>query len=341
MRGRLVPILFAGPGRQWGEIYGTTLRGGADGNGGTVFKITPTGTLTTLYSFCTHEDVCLDGVFPYDALIEPGSGDFFGTTGFGGANAGDSQEGGTVFKITPTGSLTTLYSFCAQSGCIDGESPVGSLIRDSDGNFYGTTAEGGTASGGTVFKVTPTGMLTTLYSFCSINNCADGASPSAGLSLGAEGGLYGTTSGGGANGNYGTVFKITTNGVLTTLHSFNRDDGEYPQEQLIQGSDGDFYGTTFKGGVNGYGTVFRLSLGLSPFVITHPSAGRVGETVQILGTNLTGATTISFNGAAAVFRVVSSSEIIATVPAGATKGRVQVLTPAGTLASNMAFLVLP
>jgi uncharacterized repeat protein (TIGR03803 family) len=335
------------------DLYGTTLSGGASPGpygfgGGTVFKITPSGTLTTLYSFCSQSG-CTDGGGPEAGLVQATNGDLYGTTQYGGANSY-----GTVFKITPGGTLTTLYSFCPQSGCTDGAEPEAGLVQAANGDFYGTTSGGG-ANGnyGTVFKITPGGTLTTLYSFCSQTNCTDGFQPRAGLVQATNGDLYGTTVGGAASGNYnyGTVFKITPTPpyTLTTLYSFCSQsectDGEYPPAGLVQDTNGDFYGTTESGGRanggGGYGTVFRVSVGLGPFVKPRPPYGKAGAAIKILGTNLAGATSVSFNGTAAVFTVVSSSEITTTVPAGASSGKVQVVTPSGTLSSNAPFLVVP
>jgi uncharacterized repeat protein (TIGR03803 family) len=322
-----------------GDLYGTTYLGGT-GNGGTIFKIAPGGTLTTLYSFCSQTN-CTDGANPYAGLVQATNGDLYGTTVSGGTNTN-----GTVFKITPGGALTTLYSFCSQTNCTDGANPYAGLVQAANGDFYGTAYSGGANGRGTVFKITPSGTLTTLYSFCSQTNCADGEVPYAGLVQAADGDLYGTTSSGGANGsNYGTVFKITPGGTLTTLYSFCSQsrctDGDAPDAGLVQDTNGDFYGTTSEGGSNHGGTVFRLSVGLGPFVKPRPPFGKVGAAVKILGTNLTGATSVSFNGTAAVFTVVSSSEITTTVPAGASSGEVQVVTPSGTLSSNASFRVVP
>ena len=325
-----------------GDLYGTTIGGGANDDG-TIFKITPGGTLTTLYSFCSQTN-CTDGAYPYAGLVQAANGDLYGTTNYGGVNG----DFGTVFKITPTGTLTTLYRFCSQTNCTDGEGPYAGLVQAANGDFYGTTEYGGTNGeyGGTVFKITPSGALTTLYSFCSQTNCADGTEPKAGLVQAADGEFYGTTFSGGANGYGGTVFKITPSGSLTTLYSFcsqggtSCTDGEAPYAGLVQDTNGDFYGTTY-GGANNGGTVFRLSVGLGPFVKPRPPYGKVGAAVKILGTNLTGATSVSFNGTVAVFEVVSSSKIPTPVPAGASSGKVQVITPSGTLSSNASFLVVP
>ena len=340
-----------------GDLYGTTVQDGANGRGGTIFKITPSGVLTTLYSFCSQPN-CTDGSQPFAALVQATNGDLYGTTAAGGASAG--YDYGTVFKITPSGTLTTLHSFCSQGAppnCADGYQPQGALIQATNGDLYGTTYGGGANGGGTVFKITPNGRLTTVYSFCSQSQCTDGSSPYAGLVQGTDGNLYGTTVAGGANdaraGGFGTVFSITPSGALTTLYSFcpgfnsgGCTDGNAPEGGLVQDTNGKFYGTTPGGGVNecistdgGCGTVFSLSVGLGPFVETQPTSGKVGEAVRILGTNLTGATSVTFNGTAAVFTVVRRSEISTTVPTGATTGTVEVVTASATLSSNVAFRV--
>jgi uncharacterized repeat protein (TIGR03803 family) len=234
-----------------GNFYGTTHSGGAYGYG-TVFKITPASALTTLHSFDST-----DGADPEAGLVQGTDGSFYGTTYFGGA-----YNYGTIFKITPAGTLTTLHSF----DYTDGEYPLGGgLVQATDGNFYGTTSEG--ANGyGTVFKITPTGTLTTLHSF----HVTDGAYPEA-LVQATDGNFYGTTSFGGTAGNCtpggcGTVFKITPGGTLTTLHNFanTTTEGAVPGAGLVQATDGNFYGTTADGGAYADGTVFSLSVGLSP-----------------------------------------------------------------------------
>jgi uncharacterized repeat protein (TIGR03803 family) len=316
-----------------GNFYGTTEGGGANPDG-TVFEITPTGTLTTLYSFCSQSK-CTDGNYPYAGLVQAASGDLYGTTSAGGAN-----RGGTIFKITPSGTLTTVYDFCSQSKCADGNDSQTGLTLATDGALYGTTYMGGDSNFGTVFKVTPGGALTTLYSFCSQNNCTDGRNPAAGLVQATDGNFYGTTYGGVVN-NYGTIFKISPGGTLTTLYRFQPTVGGNPVAALFQATNGDLYGTTQQWGANNWGTVFSLAVGLGTFVVTQPTGGNVGTVVKILGTDLAGATGVTFNGAAAVFEVVSSSEIITSVPAGATSGKVQVATSTGTLSSNMGFRVLP
>jgi uncharacterized repeat protein (TIGR03803 family) len=192
-----------------------------------------------------------DGAHPLAAPVQGSDGNFYGTTRDGG-----TYGGGTVFKITTNGAYTSLYSF---SGTNDGALPYGGLVQGSDGNFYGTTPGGGTNGAihwGTVFKISTNGALITLFSF----DWFDGASPYAGLVQGRDGSFYGTTSEGNTIGGYGTVFKISTNGALTSLYSFRgTNDGALPSGGLVQGSDGNFYGTTERGGTNDFGTVFKIS----------------------------------------------------------------------------------
>jgi len=244
-----------------GDLYGTTYAGGAH-NQGTVFKITLSGTVTTLYSFCPHGGGCADGRAPEAGLIQATDGDLYGTTYLGGANGG-----GTVFKITPQGRLTTVYNFCSLARCADGSEPVAGLIQVTSGEFYGTTYLGGAQGNGSIFKITPSGTLKTLYSFCSLPNCADGDLPDAGLVEATNGDLYGTTSNGGANDNGfnhpGTVFKITPSGTFATLYSFcalaNCADGQGPYALLVQASNGNLYGTTQQGGNAFSGTIFEIT----------------------------------------------------------------------------------
>jgi len=314
-----------------GDFYGTTEAAGAHLNG-TVFKITPSGTLTTLYSFCSQPN-CADGAEPHAGLVQATNGNLYGTTTDGGL-----ADAGTVFEVTAAGKLTTLHSFCSQAGCTDGQTPLGGLVQAANGNFYGTTSVGGANSYGTVFQITAGGTLTTLHSF----DLTDGAYPYAGLAQATDGNFYGTTEGGGADGG-GTIFEITAAGTLTTLYSFCSQsgctDGEIPLGELLQATNGNFYGTTGGGGDNGAGTVFSLSVGLVPLVETLPTSGKVGAKVIILGNNLKGSTNVTFNGTAAEFSVVSNTEIKTSVPAGATTGFVTVTTPNKELQSNVVFRV--
>jgi uncharacterized repeat protein (TIGR03803 family) len=411
-----------------GNFYGTTPYGGANNSShcnnigcGTIFRITPSGTLTTLYNFCAQTN-CADGALPWAALLLANNGNFYGTT------VGGGSDNGTVFEMTPEGKLTTLHSFNGT----DGRDPEGALIQAANGKLYGVTTEGCASVGGSVFELTPDGTLTTLHCF---GFEPDGAYPFGGLVQATNGSLYGTASEGGADG-YGTVFEISTAGAFALLHSFDGTDGglpyaalvqarnenlygttfnpgavfeitpmgdlsvlsffgspgeaaalvqgndgnlygttpgggthgaggifrithagtlttlynfcplagcadgQAPDAGLIQSTDGNFYGTTGAGGTAGDGTVFVFSVGLKPFVELVRTSGKVGASVTILGNELTGATSVTFNGTSATFKVLRSTEIKTTVPAGATTGPVTVTTSSGTLSSNTKFRVI-
>jgi uncharacterized repeat protein (TIGR03803 family) len=220
-----------------GNFYGSTLDGGSS-NGGTIYEISPSGTETLFYSFAS---------MPWAGLIQGSDGNFYGTTASGG-----SSGRGTVFTLTPSGTETVLYSFPAGSS-----EPYCGLIQGSDGNFYGTTGANGTSDDGTVFGITPSGVKTVLHVFPKTGS--DGEIPYAGVIQGSDGNFYGTTYFGGSSG-FGTVFKVTPSGTETVLYSFaGGSDGEHPYASVIQGSDGNFYGTTYQGGASGYGTVFKIT----------------------------------------------------------------------------------
>jgi uncharacterized repeat protein (TIGR03803 family) len=228
--------------------------------------------------------------------------------------------------------------FCAQTGCADGFGPYGGLVQAASGVVYGTTFYGGKAGAGTIFQITPAGTLTTLHSF----NGADGGEPFGALVQATDRNFYGTTLSGGKAG-AGTIFKITYKGALTTLHSFDpiKTKGTASAGALLQATNGNFYGTTSLGGAQDDGTIFSLSAGLGPFIEALPASGKVGVAVQIIGTDLTGTTSVTFNDTAAAFTVDSQTLISATVPAGATGGFVTVNTSTGTLKSNVKFRVIP
>lgn len=212
--------------------------------------IAPAQIITTLVKFDGT-----DGAVPdYETLVQGPDGNFYGTAAYGGNTAcsiGPAVGCGTVFKLTPSGRLTTLYAFCAQPNCNDGANPYAGLVLATDGNFYGTTYYGGgqacndgACSGcGTVFKITPGGTLTTLHVF----EGTDGNGPRGALVQAVNGNLYGTTSGGSQTN--GTVFKITSEGTLETLHAFGLTDGADPGAGLIQATDGNLYGATKRAAV--------------------------------------------------------------------------------------------
>jgi uncharacterized repeat protein (TIGR03803 family) len=267
---------------QKGNLYGTTSAGGSGihGQWGAVFKLAPEGKYTVLYSFC-EQNGCSDGALPNAGLIFDRKGDVYGTTLEGGA-----RGSGVVFKLTPEGDYSVLYNFCVLNGCTDGGYPAAGLVFDQKGNLYGTTVSGGANGQGVVFKLTPKGKETVLYSFCALkssqNDCADGALPYAGLVLDEKGNLYGTTFSGGANNSNscygyfeygcGVVFKLTPNGKETVLYSFcpqypSCTDGASPFAGLVLDPKGNLYGTTWLGGNNnpcdtggeGCGVVFKLT----------------------------------------------------------------------------------
>ena len=305
-----------------GMLYGATQQGGPFSIG-TVFRMTLGGVFTELALFNGYP-----GAYPVAAMVQGSNGLLYGVSVGDGASGSD----GTIYSLSQAGVLSLLVSFDKT----DGQYPWGGLVEGADGNLYGTTSQGGSVSGlGTVFRVTTGGALTTLHEFKG----SDGAQPWGALIQGTDGNFYGTTIAGGAN-NEGTIFQITPGGALTTLHSFDGTDGYLPWAGLVQGTDGNFYGATYEGGASNDGTLFELSMGLAPFVRTVPWFGKTGATVTILGTDLAGATGVTFNGVAAEFTPGSATAITATVPAGATSGQVKVTTPGGTLTSNVAFQVL-
>jgi uncharacterized repeat protein (TIGR03803 family) len=259
-----------------GNLYGTTLDGGAY-YGGTVFKFAKTGEETLLHSFSGSTG---DGIAPYAGLIRDGSGDLFGTTTYGGT--GSCSGGcGTVFEISKAGVETVLYSFPSTAV---GSYPASALVRDSEGNLYGTTYYGGLSCNcGTVFKLHRSGSIweeTVLHEFSG--GLEDGSGPEGSLVLDPAGNIYGTTYVGGAH-SVGTIYKMTPQGKVTLLHSFNYSDGAYPASGLVQDAQGNFYGTTLGGrshtacGV-GCGTIFKLTgAGVETVLFAYPNNGNDGE----------------------------------------------------------------
>lgn len=323
-----------------GNFFGVTFRGGG------VFEITPAGKLTVLHTFSLT-----DGSGLFSPPLQANNGNLYGV-----APGGGSGNGGTLYEINQAGRFSVLYNFCSLPNCLDGNLPQASLIQATDGNLYGTTSEGGAINSGTIFKLTMGGRFTKLYDFCSVRGskfqCLDGYMPFAPLVQGSDGNFYGTTAIGGTK-NFGNIFEFTPQGTLTSLYSFCPrgacPDGAEPLF-LTQATNGAFYGNTQAGGNTntctsssgpGCGTIFSLALGLGPFIEPTPNLGRAGYTTHILGNDLTGTTSVTFNGVSATFTVVSNTYIKATVPSGATSGIVQVATPSGTLSSNTAFNVLP
>jgi uncharacterized repeat protein (TIGR03803 family) len=416
-----------------GNLYSTT-QGGGTKNFGAVFQLTPAGTMHVLYSFMNMKD----GVFPNGGLTLGTDGSLYGTTSAGGVTGF-----GTVFKITTSGKFTLLHNF---NGTTEGEPAYVPPIEGLDGNFYGTTSDGGGEVFGTVYKMTPSGKLTVIYTFPGPSKLGYPM----GLTLGTDGNFYGTALGGGTT-RYGGVFKVTPRGKLTELYPFkSTPDGQTPKGAIIQANDGNFYGTTEAGGADGFGSIYRMTpagalkfvhsfsesdgLGLHPlaglvqatdgkfygvaanntssgvlFQITstgkyqvlvsftnvtgkylganpqvslfqhtggtlygdtagggtgtlcfcgvlyslgmklHPFVsfvgplfeGKVGRSIEMLGQGFTGTTKVSFKGVSATFTAVSDTYLTAVVPPGATTGSVTVNTPGGKLTSNRIFRVTP
>ena len=376
-----------------GNFYGTSYEGGT-ATAGVVFRVTPAGTTTTLHSFTGGKD----GAYPYAPPIEGNDGNFYGTTAYGGDTTKCNSGCGTIYKITPAGTLTTLHEF----DITHGYGPYTPLVLGTDGNFYGTATSGASANAGVVFRITPAGNFTVLFSFDSTH----GESPFSGLVQGNDGNFYGTTIYGGTGS--GVIFKITPSGKLTVLHNMNgTTDGAQPYGGLVQGTDGNFYGAAAYGGTvnancsNGCGTLFKITptgsysvlykfdsttgaqahvtpfqhtsgvvygdttvggtgnvnpcftgncgvfyawqnANLTPFVSLMPYFGRVGRVVELLGQGfVAGKTKVSFNGTAATLTVVSGTYLTAAVPNGATTGPVTVTTSGVTLTSNKKFRVTP
>jgi uncharacterized repeat protein (TIGR03803 family) len=242
-----------------GTLYGTTEYAGAHANG-TVFRVTTNGTFTTLYSFTGG---ATDSGVPQAGLIFANDGGLYGTTS-------GSFTDGSVFRISTNGAINTLHTFTSS---VDGAYPAASLVLASDGKLYGTTSLGTSNDNGSTFSITTNGALTSLYLF---TGGSDGGSPdAAGLMQAADGNLYGATAFGGNFNNDGTVFRMTRQGALTTLVWFNGANGANPEAALVQGPDGNLYGTTQNGGPGGQGTIFRLTV---PASLLPPGLGSVSLT---------------------------------------------------------------
>jgi len=258
-----------------GNLYGTTVWGGA-WNLGTVFQLSSTGAETVLHSFAG----ITDGVNPGGGVISDPAGNLYGTTEGGSNGAGCDYYGcGIVFELDTTGHEIILHTFNGEG---DGAIPWAGLLRDSAGNLYGTTVEGGASGLGTVFKLDSAGTLTLLHSFAG----TDGAYPYAGVIRDTKGILYGTTYEGGSS-HVGTAFKLNKAGKLTVLHNFKGNtDGAYPPAALVRDSAGNLYGTTAQGGSSSnFGTVFMLDSAGKATVLhsfTTPRQGMLPEAGLLL-----------------------------------------------------------
>lgn len=301
-----------------GNMYGTTLNGGTF-NSGTVFQITPEGRLTVIYNFNQTQ-----GYAPNSGLTLGTDGNFYGATCFGGA-AGF----GTVFRITSGGTLTVLYNF---TGGKDGLYPMAPPVQGTDGNWYGTT-QGDFHNFGTLYKLTPSGKITILYTFVGGQGSAQSRSP---LVLATDGNFYGTTADGGAN-NEGLVFGVNPAGNLRVLYNFGGAGlGAVSLAPLVQGTDGNLYGTTSGGGPMGDGIVFRLPLAGKLSVLYNVAGGTgpstpYGGLVQATDGNFYGTT---YQGGAMsdgdIFRISAKGQASSLFDFDGTKG----LRPEVTLLQN-------
>lgn len=224
-----------------GNFYGTALLGGAPGNG-TVFKMTPGGSVSLVHAF----NGGLDGANPYGGLVQATNGVLYGTTFDGGI-----YFYGSVFRMTTNGVLNTVGSFNYTN---NGAYPVSGLAQGRDGSFYGVSLEGGLSGFGTVYRITPAGLFVLLSSF----NYENGAYPSSVFVPAADGNLYSTAENGGTNGGWGNLFRVGSAGTIASVFSFDGDNGGIPTAGMVQDNDGVFYGVTDGGGTNGSGTVFKL-----------------------------------------------------------------------------------
>jgi uncharacterized repeat protein (TIGR03803 family) len=340
-----------------GNFYGTTILGGSKGFG-VVYKMTAAGKITVLHNFVGYPT---DGTYPRGVLVQGTDGNFYGTTYQGG-----SDNEGSVFKITPAGVFSLIHSFFYASPAFDGQLPWDGLALGPDGNFYGTTANGGTKNDGTLFKITPSGTETVLYNFCDPS--CNGYFPATPLVLDTDGNFYGNTNG---NSNGGAVFYRLSMGFspLVNLVTWSSKVGQ-TVEILGQGFTGTtqvLFGSTpatFKnssdtymtatvpsGATTGPVTVTTFTSTMKSnrsFLVTPqitsftPTSAKVGTLVTITGVSLSQTTKVTIGGKNAAFTIKSDTQVTATVPAGAKTGQRITITTAGGVANSVAnFIVLP
>ena len=308
-----------------GQLYGTTRYGGIQ-NAGLVFKITTSGSFTSLH-LLVHST---EGAEPVGGLVVGTNGMLYGTASCGGA-----LGFGSVFQITTNGSLTVLRSFTGS----DGNGPVTTLAVGADGLLYGTTQYGGTDDGGTVFKVSTGGTFTSLFSFHN----TDGAYPTSALVQGADNALYGTTEYGGANG-FGSIFRITPGGTFNSLHSmFAEDSGSNPIGGLVLGPDDDLYGSTVHGGTNGFGCIFRATTSSGYSAVYHFSGfddggGPLTSFARGKDGNYYGTTSFAGQGGGGTFYRLALAPFVEQFKLSPDKSLVQMSGIGGT--PNSQYLIL-
>ncbi len=308
-----------------GDFYGITTKGGAN-NYGSVFKITPAGTVTILYSF----DNTNYFANPTYGLTVGNDGDFYGT--FSGADGL-----GGVFKMTPAGVVTLLHKLAGDP--TEGATPGAGVTLGKDGNFYGPTRFGGTSNVGTIFKMTPSGKLSTLRNFTT----SDYANfPEVPLLQATDGNFYSAANS--CNQFNGClnqdIYKITPSGTFTVVEEFTGSNGQWPFWPLTQDTNGTLYGLAQQGGpVNG-GVLFSLNIGAKPFINLVSTSGKVGSKVGILGQGFSSSSVVKFNGVTATTVTrTGTTFLLATVPAGASDGTVTVTTGSTELTSKQTFVV--
>ena len=339
-----------------GNFYGSAFSGGSKGIG-VVYRTTAAGVITVLHNFTGYPT---DGTSPLGALVQGNDGSFYGVTYQGG-----TSNLGMAFKITSTGTLTILHNFVGAPN--DAAYPRSGLTLGSDGNLYGTTLNGGKANGGTIYKLTPAGVFTILYNFCSLTGCTDGFSPVIPLLQHTNGEFYGSTSGNSLGGSYfysldvglspfvkivnwagkvGTTVELLGQGFTGTTGvsfggvsaTFHNVSDTYMTALVPAGAKtGTVTVTTFTGSMNS-----NHAFLVTPVITSIPASGVVGAAITITGVSLSQTTKVTIGGRPAVFTVVSDTQVTATVPAGAKTGaKILVTTPGGVAASPGTFAVVP
>ncbi len=318
-----------------GSLYGIT-EGDIVNTQPTIYKYSAAGTVTTVFTLPADGS---EGKFFGSPVLQADDSNLYVTTASGGR-----YDCGTILKVTTAGVLLGQYNFyCKQYGGL----PNGRLIQAADGNLYGETFDGGYDSRhcyggcGTIYRMTPDGTVTLIYEFKQ-TFWWDSAVPEGGLLQGTDGNLYGVSAAGGGQKPYGTIYMMSTGGAETILDylDYSSREGHNPSNPFMQHTNGKFYSTMLDGGVHGAGTVYSLDMGLSPFITFVQPTGKVGGTAQILGQGFTGTSNVTFNGIpASRFFVNSDTSMTAVVPEGATSGRVVVVTPTGTLTSNVDYRI--
>jgi len=349
-----------------GDYFGTTQYGGSAGDG-VLYEITSGGTYIVLHQFLGGSD----GSYPYGPPIEASDGSLYGT------NSGGNTEAPTIYKVTRAGAYSAVYTYdkattgwlvygliqgsdgllytmsnqggsgncgtivkLALSGqvkatfpfnCANGGNPVLPLIQANDGNYYGTTFGGGAHNSGVIFKLTPSFTEKVLYEFGS----GQATEPEAGLVQGTDGNFYGVTTTGADDNSH--LYRWSGSAGYSDLYTFTGVD--YLVAPLLQHTNGRFYAPSWKYGTENMGYVYSVDMKLGPFVTFVQQQGKVGSTAEILGQGFTGTTSITFDGIAASFKVVSDTYVTAVVPTRAMTGPVVVTTPGGILKSNKNFTV--